>query len=318
MKFAHLLTMASLLLFLAACDGDKASSLTTKEEVRSYALGASVGQTLKEGEFDDNEKNVEKIVEGFMNSLNADSMGNAEAMEAMSKRFRDNQKPTNEEEGKQIAYYLGYSIIGPMAENVEIPASDFDRAALKWGLESGLNGDSLLISQSDRDSIWRTYMEPKQEEYANYQQMKREEQAKVNIAEGEAFLEANKAKEGVITTESGLQYTVVEAGTGEQPTPADEVKVHYTGTLLNGTVFDSSVERGEPITFPLSGVIPGWTEGVSLMKEGAKYRFFIPQNLAYGMRGAGPTIPAGATLIFDVELLEVNPEKPAMPSAPAQ
>ena len=124
-------------------------------------------------------------------------------------------------------------------------------------------------------------------------------------AEGEAFLAENAKKEGVKVTASGLQYEVLTEGTGKQPVAADTVRVHYTGKLLDGTVFDSSVERGEPAEFGLTQVVAGWTEGLQLMKAGSKFRFFIPADLAYGERGAGGSIPPQATLIFDVELLAV-------------
>ena len=131
-------------------------------------------------------------------------------------------------------------------------------------------------------------------------------QAVENIALGEQFLAANLAKEGIEATASGLQYQILTAGTGtEHPSKRSKVTVHYHGTLIDGTVFDSSVQRGEPISFGLNQVIPGWTEGVQLMVAGEKRRFFIPSKLGYGNRGAG-TIPAGATLIFDVELLSFN------------
>ncbi|MBQ9339524.1 MAG: FKBP-type peptidyl-prolyl cis-trans isomerase [Paludibacteraceae bacterium] len=124
-------------------------------------------------------------------------------------------------------------------------------------------------------------------------------------SEGEAFLEANKLKDGIVVTESGLQYEVLKEGKGPKPSATDRVKVHYHGTLIDGTVFDSSVERGEPITFGLNQVIKGWTEGVQLMPVGSKYRFFIPQELGYGGREAGK-IPPYSTLIFEVELLGIE------------
>ena len=130
--------------------------------------------------------------------------------------------------------------------------------------------------------------------------------AAANIEAGKLFLQSNSSAEGVQATESGLQYQVLQQGTGsEHPTATSRVTVHYHGTLLDGTVFDSSVDRGEPIAFDLNQVIPGWTEGVQLMVVGEKTRFFIPSNLAYGNRSTGSIAP-GSTLIFDVELLEIN------------
>lgn len=127
----------------------------------------------------------------------------------------------------------------------------------------------------------------------------------IALAQGAKFLEENGKKEGVVTTASGLQYLVLQEGTGKSPKATDTVLVHYAGTLLSGIEFDSSYARREPIEFPLNGVIAGWTEGVQLMKEGAKFRFFIPSKLAYGSRGAGRDIGPNQTLIFEVELLKV-------------
>ena len=134
---------------------------------------------------------------------------------------------------------------------------------------------------------------------------KTEEQSRKAKSAGEDFLAANAKKEGVVTLPSGLQYQVLREGNGKRPKATDQVRCHYEGTLINGTVFDSSYKRGEPAVFGLNQVIKGWTEGVQLMQEGAKYRFFIPYDLAYGERGAGQQIPPFAALIFDVELIEV-------------
>ncbi|MDA8100356.1 MAG: FKBP-type peptidyl-prolyl cis-trans isomerase [Nitrospiraceae bacterium] len=133
-----------------------------------------------------------------------------------------------------------------------------------------------------------------------------ESAAEKNLKEGEAFLAANAKKEGVKTLPSGLQYEVIKEGTGKKPAATDTVTVHYKGTLINGMEFDSSYKRNQPSTFPLNRVIPGWTEGVQLMKEGSKYRLFIPSHLAYGSRGAGGLIGPNATLIFEVELLSIQ------------
>lgn len=133
----------------------------------------------------------------------------------------------------------------------------------------------------------------------------REKAAEKSVGESAAWLEANKSKEGVKTTASGLQYKVLTEGKGKSPKAEDKVRVHYTGTLTNGTKFDSSVDRNEPAEFPLNGVIRGWTEGLQLMKEGAKYEFYIPSDLAYGPQGRPPTIPGNAALVFEVELLKI-------------
>lgn len=131
------------------------------------------------------------------------------------------------------------------------------------------------------------------------------QQIKDNKTIGREFMEENAKNDSVTQTQSGLQYMVLKEGTGAKPGPTDEVTVHYTGRLLDGTVFDSSVERGEPATFPLDKVIPGWTEGLQLMSEGSKYRLFIPSELAYGSKGSGDKILPNSTLIFDVELIKV-------------
>ena len=201
---------------------------------------------------------------------------------------------------------------------------ELDRISYALGLSMGNNFRSSGIDKIDVDDFAAgvaavysgekprmTYDEAKAEIQAYFQAMEERQRAaaaemgKVNAAAGEAFLKENGAREGVMTTASGLQYEVLEEGTGTQPEAGDQVTVHYTGKLLNGTVFDSSVNRGEPATFPLNRVIPGWTEGVQMMKEGAKWRLFIPSNLAYGPNGAGGAIGPNATLIFDVELIKV-------------
>lgn len=164
----------------------------------------------------------------------------------------------------------------------------------KDGVRSVFDGSEPAIGVEEAQKLIQDYL--------NDLQAKAEETAK---AAGKKFLEENKKNADVKETASGLQYVVEKEGTGAQPTAEDEVTVHYTGRLLDGTVFDSSVNRGEPATFPLNRVIPGWTEGVQLMKEGAKYTFFIPSDLAYGPQGIPGAIPAHSTLIFDVELIKV-------------
>lgn len=157
-----------------------------------------------------------------------------------------------------------------------------------------------------------TYDEAKKEIKEFFEKMEAEQRAaaekmgEVNAAAGKSFLDENGKRGEVKTTASGLQYEVLKEGTGKMPSASDRVTVHYTGKLIDGTVFDSSVERGEPATFGVTQVIPGWVEALQLMKEGAKWRLFIPSNLAYGPNGAGNVIGPNATLIFDVELIKVN------------
>jgi len=192
-----------------------------------------------------------------------------------------------------------------------------DKLSYAWGLAMGqqLHGmgvkDLDVETYADAVKAVMNHTEPKmQPEEAHklineYLEKLQKEMVERAQAEGKKFLAENKLKENVKETASGLQYVVEKEGSGAQPTASDEVTVHYTGKLLDGTVFDSSVRRGEPATFPLNRVIAGWTEGVQLMKEGAKYVFFIPSNLAYGEQGVPNAIPPHSTLIFEVELIKV-------------
>ncbi|AIG00551.1 FKBP-type peptidyl-prolyl cis-trans isomerase [Alteromonas australica] len=207
-------------------------------------------------------------------------------------------------DAQKQAYAMGASMglfVNNRAQQQEQLGLPLDQAALKEGFNDGLN-DSLKFTQQEIQEIAQQgeqVLRAKQQEMA-------EAAAAKNIEAGEAYLAENAKRDGVIVTESGLQYEVLEEGEGESPSAEDEVKVHYRGTLLDGTEFDSSYARNEPAQFPLNRVIPGWTEGVQLMKEGAKYRFHIPSELAYGERATGSITP-NSTLIFDVELLEVIP-----------
>lgn len=176
-------------------------------------------------------------------------------------------------------------------------------AALSAGLTKGLAGEEGVIPEAEVQAVISKFQMSLQQLSMQQMQAKGAE-AKIK---GAAFLAENANKEGVKTTESGLQYKVLTEGTGAMPTDTDEVEVNYEGRLIDGTVFDSSYKRGTPIKFGVGGVIKGWTEALKLMKEGAKYQLYIPAELAYGERGSGPDIGPGETLIFDVELLKVNP-----------
>ena len=171
-----------------------------------------------------------------------------------------------------------------------------------------LDYDLVMQGMKDQNSGAETAITMEEAQMALQAQQQEVAAATAAIAEekGQGFLADNKAKEGVMVTDSGLQYEVISEGTGPKPTADDTVSVHYVGTLMDGTEFDSSIARGEPASFPLKGVIPGWTEGLQLMNVGSKYRFVIPSDLAYGERGAGQAIGPGETLVFEVELLEIK------------
>lgn len=168
---------------------------------------------------------------------------------------------------------------------------DINPEAFSQALADVMNGRELKVGEEEASMVFQTYAMQKQEEKNKAQK---------------TFLEENAKREGVTTLPSGLQYEVLKKGEGESPSATDKVTVHYHGTLIDGTVFDSSVERGEPATFPVNGVIKGWVEALQLMQVGDKWKLFIPSELAYGSRGAGQVIGPGATLVFEVELLSVN------------
>lgn len=199
----------------------------------------------------------------------------------------------------KVSYALGLGI-GSQLQSMgaeELNIDDFAQA-----IKDVLAGAELKVSHADAQGIVQEFFKKQEAK----QRAAAAETGKKLKAEGEAFLADNAKKDGVTVTASGLQYTVIKEGTGKQPKATDTVVCHYEGFLTNGTVFDSSIQRGEPAAFPLNAVIAGWTEGLQLMKEGAKYRFFIPYNLAYGEAGAAGAIPPYAALIFDVELIEVK------------
>ncbi|MCB1043552.1 MAG: FKBP-type peptidyl-prolyl cis-trans isomerase [Acidobacteria bacterium] len=198
---------------------------------------------------------------------------------------------------KKVSYAIG----SQMGESLTSQGVELDIDSFIQGIRDGIAGTSTMKAEeiSQIMMAFQTEMREKQN------QMRIEKAAK-NKAEGTAFLEKNKTAEGVKVTESGLQYKINSEGTGKKPKETDRVKVHYTGKLIDGTVFDSSVERGTPAEFAVNGVIKGWVEGLQLMNEGAKYTFYIPSDLAYGERGAGAKIGPDAMLIFDVELIEIK------------
>lgn len=204
--------------------------------------------------------------------------------------------PANAEELKTEKEKLSYVLGAQLGEQFKRDGIEVEKEALFKGMEDSMQGKPLQLNQQQMVEVVQSFQKKQQEAQAKKQS--------ANLEKGKAFLASNKDKEGVKTTDSGLQYKVNEAGSGKSPKVEDTVSVHYTGTLIDGTVFDSSVQRGQPAEFQLNRVIKGWTEGLQLMKEGGKSTFYIPSELAYGAGGSGKIGP-NETLIFEVELLKI-------------
>ena len=198
---------------------------------------------------------------------------------------------------EKMSYIIGMDI----GNNLKKQGIDIETNILIKGIKDAFTSAKSLLSEQEIRETLATFQKE--------MQAKQEEIGKKNKKEGEAFLAENMKKEGVKTLPSGLQYKVIKAGTGKKPKLTDTVTAHYRGTLIDGTEFDGSYKRGKPTSFSVSGVIPGWTEALQLMEEGAKWGLFIPQNLAYGERGAGGMIGPNATLIFEVELVSIQEKK---------
>lgn len=199
----------------------------------------------------------------------------------------------------KLSYALGLGIGRQLAQMgaEQLSIDDFAQA-----IKDVVAGGQLKLEEAEAQVIVQEFFQKQEEK----QRAAAAEMGKKAKEEGEKYLAENAKKEGVVTLPSGLQYLVIKEGNGKRPKATDKVKCHYEGMLVDGTLFDSSVQRGEPATFPLNQVIAGWTEGLQLMTEGSKYRFFIPYTLGYGERGAGASIPPFAALVFDVELIEVQ------------
>ncbi|MBZ0112214.1 MAG: FKBP-type peptidyl-prolyl cis-trans isomerase [Thermoanaerobaculia bacterium] len=208
---------------------------------------------------------------------------------------QEDKTPTTDQE--KTSYAIGINMGSSLRDSDIAVDSDL----VLQGLIDGLEGTDPKMTEEEIIATLTAF----QQQIVAKQQEKQHMAAGENVAAGVAFLAENGKREGVVTTESGLQYEIVEAGDGAMPTATDSVTVHYTGTLIDGTKFDSSVDRGAPATFGVGQVIPGWTEALKLMPVGSKWKLYIPSSLAYGDRAGGP-IPPGSTLIFDVELLEIK------------
>lgn len=253
---------------------------------------------------------VKVLSVALMSVLALTACNNKEGGESTTAKTTTTAITEQSTEAQKVGYAVGFDT----GRNLHAVAEDLDLEAFELGIKDAYAKKDSALTEEQMQQVVHAYMTKKQEEL----QKKQEEQAAANKTAGEKFLAENAKKEGIKTTASGLQYKVITEGSGESPKATDTVVVNYEGKLLDGKVFDSSYERGEPVEFPLNQVIAGWTEGVQLMKPGAKYEFFIPSDLAYGETGAPPEIEPNSVLTFTVELLTKEQAEAARAKAQSQ
>jgi FKBP-type peptidyl-prolyl cis-trans isomerase len=261
-----------------------------KNSKAGYAIGLSIGKSMTSIQ---DKIDVDQVAAGLKDQL----AGKATQTEAETNMLLQGLQQGGAGDKAKTGYAVGLSI----GRNVKPVAELIDAGSIVKGIKDQMAGKPGMDDNAMREAL--TDLGKRQQELQNKD---RAGAAEKNKKEGDAYLAANKAKAGVKVTASGLQYEVIKEGKGPHPKATSTVKVHYVGTLLNGTEFDSSVKRGQPAEFPLNGVIPGWTEGVQLMTPGSKYKFTIPSALAYGANGAGQMIGPDAVLVFEVELLAIK------------
>jgi len=242
-------------------------------------------------------KRVTLVVLMLITSLVAVSCSQADKTDAVA-------NSANLTELTEFSQKYSYAIGQDIAGSLKRTGMEIDLPVLIQGLSDAFAEKPSLLTEEETAQVMQEFQSQAQTARADQQK----QLGDMNKKEGEEFLAANKEREGVMTTASGLQYMVLQEGDGPKPAATDRVTVNYEGTLIDGTVFDSSLQRGEPATFALNRVIPGWTEGLQLMNVGSKYRFFVPSELAYGERGPSPKIGPNSTLIFEVELLSIEEE----------
>ena len=223
-------------------------------------------------------------------------------------------------EMEKVSYIIGTQI----ARNFQTQDIEVNVDSLAQGIKDALAGGRLALTQQEMQAVygpWQQRMRQKMAAKQKEAKAAQDKEAAENLTKGTAYLAANKTKEGIIVLPSGLQYKVIKEGTGKTPVATDTVKTHYRGTFIDGKEFDSSYKGGKPVEFPVTQVIPGWTEALQLMKEGGKWELYIPANLAYGTRPK-PGIPLNSALIFEIELIEIvkppEPAKPTEPNKPAE
>lgn len=271
----------------------------------SYSYGYLTGKSLAKFNFSPEESDPKMFLKGFMEGFKADPAVLSEAENILTARTKAEEPSSDPAMAKRIAYAIGISSSSSVAQQLQVPIEDFDLNALGVGFSESVKGEESRLEDQAMNEALQTYFEPKQRALAEAQEKADAAVVEINKAKGAAFLAENTNRAGIVTMKSGLQYEVIQEGNGPKPTVDDLVTTHYHGTLIDGTVFDSSVDRGTPVSFPLNNVIDGWQQGIPLMKVGAKYKFYIPAELAYGNRSVGK-VPAGATLIFEVELLKIG------------
>jgi len=298
-----------LLALMTACNSDGASSgnaqLSTAKDSMSYAIGNYLAQNM---EMQGMTLNATQVQKGFENQINKTGISNDEARAMIEKFQMESMLRSRDPAAKDKPFSfstdsLSEAIGQDFSLQMETMGMELDANMFGKGTQDYTNGSPILDSLAVVAQInnFSTVMQAK-----TMEKMKVEGEA--NKITGQTFLEENAKKAGIKTTDSGLQYEVMTKGSGKKPSATEQVEVHYHGTLLDGTVFDSSVDRGQTATFFLNQVIPGWTEGVQLMNKGSKFRFFIPSNLAYAERGSPPNIGPNAALIFEVELIDIKPK----------
>lgn len=299
--------LVSLLLF--ACEAEK-KELATEDERNSYSFGYTIGKDVVRGlerlslnlDADAYCKGVKEAASG------GGTLYTRDEIEQTLRAFKEEQEaPDNE----KLNYSLGYAMAREVVEGLRRSGGlEVDPNAFSLGIRDRILKTEPRMPDDEIEAAMNALREEMLEQQRAQQKSRSArpnigEMAMKNKEEGRRFLAENRTKTGVVELPSGLQYKITREGSGKSPSAADKVTVHYRGTLLDGNEFDSSIKRGKPATFPLNQVIRGWTEGLQLMKEGAKYTFYIPSDLAYGDR-PNARIPPGSTLIFEVELLKVN------------
>ena len=272
----------------------------------SYSFGYSFARGLTEqSAFDASELVEEEILKGIKSGLKVDAEQLAVTNKYLQDRVIRESGTESVDQGKETAYHIGYSGVGNVISTFEAPSSDFDYDSIKKGYSDFIKGNEPQFTNEEMTATVTKYFQDRQIIQQEKKLAELKEEARKNLEAGKKFLAENGKKEGIKTTDSGLQYQIIKEGSGKNPTLEDKVVAHYTGTLMDGKVFDSSIEREKPASFPLTTVIPGWQEAIQLMSVGARFRLFIPAELGFGENNR-TSVPPNSVLIFDLELLEIQ------------